>query len=62
VRGLGIDTDLPGEDGALGLFAALAETAFHQRLVETNHETIIRQISGQCSYKVICSTDRFPPG
>jgi hypothetical protein len=43
-RGLGIDTDLPGEDGALGLFAAFAKAAFNHCLVETDHfpQKIIR--------------------
>ena len=36
-RGLGIDADLSGEDGSFGAFAAFAEAAFNQRLVEANH-------------------------
>ena len=35
--GLAVDADLPGEDEALGFFAAFAKAACHQRLVETNH-------------------------
>ena len=51
-RGLGIDANLPGEDGALGLFAAFTKAAFNQRLVEANHGIIIGQIPAQCSLKV----------
>src|SRR5258706_16027514 len=36
-RGLGVDADLSGEDGAFGLFTAVAQAAFHQGLVEANH-------------------------
>ena len=36
-RGLRIDADLAGEDGAPGFFAAVAKAAFNQGLVESNH-------------------------
>jgi hypothetical protein len=32
---LTVHQHLPGHDGALGLLAAWAETAFHERLVQT---------------------------
>ena len=43
-RGLGIDADLSGEDGAFGAFAAFAKAAFNQCLVESDHlpQKIIR--------------------
>jgi hypothetical protein len=37
VRGLGIDADLSGENGAFGAFAAFAKAAFNQGLVKASH-------------------------
>jgi hypothetical protein len=37
VRGLGIDADLSGENGAFGAFAAFAKSAFNQGLVKASH-------------------------
>jgi hypothetical protein len=37
VRGLGIDADLAGKNGAFGAFAAFAKAAFNQCLVEASH-------------------------
>jgi hypothetical protein len=38
VRGLGVDADLSGENGAFGALAAFAKAAFNQGLVEASHE------------------------
>jgi hypothetical protein len=37
VRGLGVDADLTGKNGAFGAFAAFAKAAFNQGLVEASH-------------------------
>jgi hypothetical protein len=37
VRGLGIDADLAGKNGAFGAFAAFAKAVFNQSLVEASH-------------------------
>jgi hypothetical protein len=38
VRGLGVDADLSGKNGAFGAFAAFTKAAFNQCLVEASHE------------------------
>ena len=36
-RGMAVDFDLPGHDGALGFLAAVAQAAFNEDLIETRH-------------------------
>jgi hypothetical protein len=40
VRGLGVDADLAGKNGAFGAFAAFTKAAFNQGLVEASHVEI----------------------
>jgi hypothetical protein len=40
VRGLGVDADLAGNNGAFGAFAAFTKAAFNQCLVEASHVKI----------------------
>jgi hypothetical protein len=41
-RGLGVDADLAGDDGAFGAFAAFAQAAFNQGLIQSGHGFLFR--------------------